>query len=173
MKSLIKRLFAMAFVMIASSAIIQAKNCTIQLKNLTGYAILQNDSAKTTFPTGTTYSTNIITNGGGYYNIWEYSPSLLLSDGNPNRYLGNPPTFGSKSCPDSRTIYVITIDASNEIKFTIDTTIAAPAAKMYKFTNDTKKSLTLQIESRVSGTTFSASQIPKSLLLMVKKQEVL
>ncbi|MDP3788416.1 MAG: hypothetical protein Q8Q60_03835 [Candidatus Chromulinivorax sp.] len=68
MKSIMKRLFAMAFVMIASSAIIQAKTCTIQLKNLTGYTIVQSDSAKTTFPNGTTYSANVMTNGGGYYN---------------------------------------------------------------------------------------------------------
>ncbi len=113
----IQKLMLMAFMMVASSTIIQAATtCTVQMKNSTGYTILEStDSGDviTTIKNGTTLNQTVGGGPNGNYSIGK-KLSLKGSGGSPNY---NLPSYDlGKSCPASSAVYNITLDKNNMIQ---------------------------------------------------------
>lgn len=117
----IKTLILAAFMVIASSEAIQAGTCTVQFKNSTGYTILQknSDNTITRVPNGTKFNYTAIAGGNGTYNVpyGTNTLSLLASGGAPN-YIFTNQSLNTSTCPSSSTVYTITLDEYNQIKYT-------------------------------------------------------
>ncbi|MDP3787841.1 MAG: hypothetical protein Q8Q60_00820 [Candidatus Chromulinivorax sp.] len=113
----IQKLMLMAFVMVASSAILQA-SCTIQMKNSTGYTMLQSEGdVITQIANGATFNFTPDLYRKNYYVPHKLGKILLLvraSGGAPNYTI--PSQSLGQMCPLSSVVFKIKLDENNNIK---------------------------------------------------------
>jgi len=108
-----KKIMLMVFIMTRSSVIIPT-DCNINMKNSTGYTLLNDDKKVTN---GDSFSAKVIleTNGHSSYRSRFKSNLVLIPLGGADNRFIEAPKFETTTCPDTKIIYTITLNSNNII----------------------------------------------------------